>query len=253
MENSFPETNTSATYLPKLHISTDNSLTQHNSPIKNTPAHIYTPNSFFLTDNNTSHILNLKLNSTSNNNNNTTPQPNAIVNDNNSKSPQYKQKKILNKLYGITPEYSKAYESAKKKKYLPLISYQNNILNAYTLKNVDRECFINVSSKLKQIKESAEMVKPLPKVNFKIIYEHSKNEMKSYAELKKEKKAKKERKSLRQMLSQPKEKDAFEIEMENLSKNRRSYTKVTSINKSLFELPQPVVDILVQKLKISMK
>ena len=69
-------------------------------------------------------------------------------------------------------------------------------------------------------------------------------------ELKKEKKVKKERKSLKQMLSQPKEKDEFEIEMENLAKNRRSYTKVTSINKSLFALPQPVVDILVQKLKI---
>ena len=52
------------------------------------------------------------------------------------------------------------------------------------------------------------------------------------------------------MLSQPKEKDEFEIEMENLARNKRSYTKVTSINKSLFALPQPVEDILVQKLKI---
>lgn len=246
MENPFPETNTSTTYLPKIIINTYDSSTQHNSPIKNTSSYIYKPNSFFITDNNTSHVPNLKSNSILNNNNNTTQQQN----ENTSKSPQYKHKKVLEKLYGITPEYCKAYESAKKKKYLPLISYQNNILNTYALKNVDRECFINVSNKLKQIKESADMVKPLPKVNFKIIYEHSKNEMKSYSELQKERKLKKERRSLKQMLSQPKEKDEFEIEMENLARNKRSYTKVTSINKSLFALPQPVVDILVQKLKI---
>ena len=167
------------------------------------------------------------------------------------RSSRNKRRKIFEKLYGITQEHADAYNNAKKRKYLPLISYQNNILNAYGLRDVERECFINLTSKFKQIRDNANTVKPLPKVNFNIIYEHSKNEMKSYDELKEERRRlRKEKKSFKQLLYEQDYKDEFEIEMENMSKHKRVSTKVATINKSLYSLPQPVVDIL---LKVSGK
>ena len=215
--------------------------------LPNTNTHVYQPSSFFITDTSSS-----QHRSSRNHSNDLIAQQHtadALIPSNKfTSSSRNKRRKILEKLYGITQEHTLAYNNAKKRKYLPLLSYQNNILNAYGLRDVDKQCFVNLTSKFKQIRDNANTVKQLPKVNFKIIYEHSKNEMKTYEELQEERKMRKEKKSLRQLLceQQMEDKDEFEIEMEKMSKHKRVNTRIKAVNKSLYALPQPVVDILVK-------
>ena len=132
------------------------------------------------------------------------------------------------------------------------MSYQNSMLNVYGKKAVERERFIDLSSRLKQIRENALMVKPLPPIDFKIIYEHSKNELKNNEDMKmhKGRMKKKDRKMLKHLILENEHKDAFELEMEKMSKHKRVNTNHT-IDKSLYSLPQPVIDLLTKKLKIS--
>ena len=217
-------------------------------------SHVYKSNSLFLTDAYTSpsssrniKSIHTKSKSISNNTNNTTCKTIET-----SRSPKDKRRKLFEKLYGITPEFQSAYENAKKKKHLPLMSYQNSMLNVYGKKAVERERFIDLSSRLKQIRENALMVKPLPPIDFKIIYEHSKNEMKNNEDMKlhKGRMKKKERKMLKHLILEHEHKDAFELEMENMSKHKRVNT-THNIDKSLYALPQPVINILTKKLKMS--
>ena len=216
-------------------------------------SHVYKSNSLFLTDAYTSRSssrniksIHAKSKSISN------PYSTICKTIETSKSPKDKRRRIFDKLYGITPEFQNAYENAKRKKHLPLMSYQNSMLNVYGKKAVERERFIDLSSRLKQIRENALMVKPLPPIDFKIIYEHSKNEMKNNEDMKmhKGRMKKKDRKILKHLILENEHKDAFELEMEKMSKHKRANTNHT-IDKSLYSLPQPVIDILTKKLKIS--
>lgn len=153
-----------------------------------------------------------------------------------------KRKLIFNKLYGISPEYLKKYSSAKKKKYLPLEEYQQNILNAYLSKDVDRDSYYDLSNRFKELREEAVQVEPLPPVNFSIIYKHSKNEG--------DKNKKKSKLPLKKLLIQPEEKDEFEKEINSISKNTKKGMKQRRINKNLCLLPKNIVDILSKKLKL---
>jgi hypothetical protein len=221
-------------------------------------SHVYKSDSLFLTDAYASPsskkiktIHNKSKSITNNNNNNTHNKICKTIEA--SKSPKDKRRKLFEKLYGITPEFQNAYENAKKKKHLPLMSYQNSMLNVYGKKNVERERFIDLSTRLKQIRDNALMVKPLPPIDFKIIYEHSKNEMKSNEDMKlhKGRMKKKDRKMLKHLILEHEHKDAFELEMENMNRHKRTSTHHNNIDKSLYALPQPVIDILTKKLKLS--
>ena len=99
----------------------------------NTQSHIYKPHSFFITDNASQRA------SPRGQSNDVVDKQSTVINGSAKdkfNSSRDKRRKILEKLYGITEEHVDAYNNAKKKKYLPLLSYQNNILSAYGLRDV---------------------------------------------------------------------------------------------------------------------
>ena len=136
------------------------------------------------------------------------------------------------------------YERAKRKKYLPLEEYQQNILNAFTSVNeVDKDHFNALSDKFRDIREEANTIEPLPPINFSIIYKHS---------IKEEKQKREKGKypmNLKEALKKKKEKDEFEKEMDSIAKHR-SKIKPKYMNKNLKLLPQYIVEKLSKKLKL---
>ena len=155
-----------------------------------------------------------------------------------------RRKLLFNKLYGFSNEFLNMYERAKRKKYLPLEEYQQNILNAFTSVNeVDKDHFNALSDKFRDIREEANTIEPLPPINFSIIYKHS---------IKEEKQKREKGKSpmnLKEALKQKKEKDEFEKEMDSIAKHR-SKIKPKYMNKNLKLLPQYIVEKLSKKLKL---
>ena len=153
-----------------------------------------------------------------------------------------KQRKIFNKLYGLTDQYLDLFEKAKRKKYLPLEEYQNNMLDLFSTRDIDKDCFYDLSNKFRDIRTEANEVCPLPPVNFDAIYQHSKEN--------KERKEKEKRMSLRQLLENKVEKDAFEKEMDSIKFSRSQNKSKKFLNKNLLMLPQHIVDTLNEKLKL---
>ena len=155
-----------------------------------------------------------------------------------------RRKRLFNKLYGFSDEYLDMYERAKRKKYLPLEEYQQNILNAFTSVNdVDKDHFSALSDKFRDIREEAKTIEPLPPINCSIIYKHS---------IKEEREKKQKIKgplNLKVSLQKKKEKDEFEKEMESIAKHR-SKIKPRYMNKNLKLLPQYIVEELSKKLKL---
>ena len=90
-----------------------------------------------------------------------------------------RRKNILNKLYGITPEYNNNIKMAKSQKYLPLEEYQDNILTAFNSNGVHSfESMSSLYQKFRNIKTDIESVTPFPKINIKNIINHFKNGIK---------------------------------------------------------------------------
>lgn len=90
-----------------------------------------------------------------------------------------RRKNILNKLYGITPEYNNNIKKAKSQKYLPLEEYQDNILTAFNSNGVHSfESLSSLYQKFRNIKTDIESVTPFPKINIKNIINHFKNGIK---------------------------------------------------------------------------
>ena len=85
-----------------------------------------------------------------------------------------KRKTALNKIYGFTPTYSQSMRKAKLKKNLPLEEYQNNILNTFAIntKNIEQGRFIDLIQNMKDLRAESESIKPLPKINIKMIKSH---------------------------------------------------------------------------------
>lgn len=162
------------------------------------------------------------------------------------KSPLQKQKEILNKLYKITPNFTKNYNKIKhKKKKLDLEEYQNRILTFFSQTNIEKDDFMNLKTNFENIKISNNSIQPLPKINIKTIYDHVKN--------KKEKNIKMI--SLKEYLKGDKDedKDEYELELEKIKESKKYFKKVTNNyknrNKSLDVLPQYLRDILTKQLK----
>ena len=90
-----------------------------------------------------------------------------------------RRKNILNKLYGITPEYNKNLKTAKSQKNLSLEDYQDNILLALNSNGMySDECMGQLYQKFKNIRVDMETVVPYPKINFNRIIKHFKNSIK---------------------------------------------------------------------------
>ena len=94
----------------------------------------------------------------------------------NSKKPTKMEKKraALDKIYGFSPYQIHTIRKAKKKKYLPLEEYQNNLLSSFakTYKNFDQGKFIDLIQSMKDLKAETESISPLPKINIKTIRDH---------------------------------------------------------------------------------
>lgn len=91
-----------------------------------------------------------------------------------------RKKQILNKLYGITPEYNNIIKTAKRKKNLSLEDYQDNILIALNSNGMfSSENLSDLYKKLKNIKMDIETVTPYPKINIKNIVKHFKKRVKN--------------------------------------------------------------------------
>lgn len=87
----------------------------------------------------------------------------------------------LNNLYGITSTYISKINAAKRKKYLALKDYQNNMLKAYSFNGKNSHKSVNLlSQKFFQLREEIESVAPFPKINLKTIINHIKNEHKPH-------------------------------------------------------------------------
>lgn len=235
----------------KLENNTDNSNNIPSLPCLQTTINetcIYTPRGLFLTNEESNSASNIIPKTTKNSNNEYSARVNGnqpIRTSPNALPPlsrTQKRKLIFNKLYGISPEYLKKYSSAKKKKYLPLEEYQQNILNAYLSKDVDRDSYYDLNYRFRELREEAVQVEPLPPVNFSIIYKHSKTEG--------ERNKIRSKIPLKKLLLQPEEKDEFEKEISSISKNTKKGMKQRRINKNLCLLPKNIVDILSKKLKL---
>ena len=85
-----------------------------------------------------------------------------------------KRKTALNKIYGFTPTYSHSMRKAKLKKNLPLEEYQNNMLNTFAIntKNIEQGRFIDLIQNMKDLRAESESIKPLPRINIKMIKSH---------------------------------------------------------------------------------
>lgn len=92
-----------------------------------------------------------------------------------------RRKLAFNKLYDITPEENERIKKAKHKKFLSLEEYQTNVMTALSPGSISRRKMMDLAQNLNELKLDVDSMKPLPKINIDIIYDHvySKNNSKS--------------------------------------------------------------------------
>ena len=95
----------------------------------------------------------------------------------NKKSTKYRIKKEFDKLYGLNESYYKELNSLKTEQNLSLSEHQSRLLSISS--NLSRDNLLKLYTELKIIKNSIEVVKPLPPVNFKKIIDQSKKELRN--------------------------------------------------------------------------
>ena len=89
-----------------------------------------------------------------------------------------RRQEVLNKLYGFNKDFSEKLNEIKQQKNLNLAKYQNNILYALSMNTKDQNEVVDLSEKFTELKDECESVSPLPKINFKNIYDHVLNQNK---------------------------------------------------------------------------
>ena len=94
-------------------------------------------------------------------------------------SNKLRQRKILDKLYGMTPKYIDKYNKVQHDKNFSLEQYQDNLLSFFSQTNIDKRDFMDLKQSFDDIKENSISVGPLPPVNFDYIYEHVKTQDKN--------------------------------------------------------------------------
>ena len=159
-------------------------------------------------------------------------------------SNKMKQRKILDKLYGVTPLYTHKYHKTQKQKNLDLESYQNNLLNFFSTEtNIDKRDFMDLLQNFDEIKENSASVNPLPKINVDNIIDHVKNQ----------KKGKNDKMlTLKEYLNKNKnrKKDEFEKEQELIEKSKKfKVIPKKKRNRNLDLLPPYLREVLNKQLK----
>ena len=147
------------------------------------------------------------------------------------------KKNILSKLYGYNKKYifSKS-NILKNKNLLELDKYQNNILKISQQK-LSRDNLIKLYTELQSIKKNADMVKPLPPINFPALVIHSFKEVDD---------REKHRKSISFENKKIKEMDEYEKELYDIKKSyafkKSKYLNNKRLYKILEVLPAHVVE-----------
>jgi hypothetical protein len=154
-------------------------------------------------------------------------------------------KKRLNTLYGYDQNFIRSKSYLRRKKYtLNLDKYQDDILKI-SQRNLCKDHLYKLYSDLQSIKNNANMVRPLPPINYAALILHSCNEDNK---LRRKLKSKKnfENKKLKEMDDYEKElyeiKKSNELKREKFVRNNRMY-KIYEI------LPEHVIDALYKKKK----
>ena len=162
-------------------------------------------------------------------------------------SNKMKQRRILDKLYGVTPSYIEKYQNTQKQKQLDLDAYQNNLLNFFSSEtNIDKRDFMDLLQNFEEIKEHSQSISPLPKINFNNIYEH--------VRIQNERKNDKSDKmlSLKDYLriNKNRRKDDFELEQEEIAKSKKyKIIPKKKRNRNLDLLPPHIREALNKHLK----
>ncbi len=94
-------------------------------------------------------------------------------------SNKLRQRKILDKLYGMTPTYIDKYNQVQQNKNFSLEQYQDNLLSFFSQTNIDKRDFMDLKQSFDDIKENSLSIGPLPPVNFDYIYDHVKSQSKN--------------------------------------------------------------------------
>ena len=90
-----------------------------------------------------------------------------------------KRKVILNKLYGITPQYLDVMKFAKNQKHLSLEDYQDTIMTAFSSNGMySSESLSDLNHRFKNIRTEIESVTPFPQINIHNIVKHFKSNKK---------------------------------------------------------------------------
>ena len=149
----------------------------------------------------------------------------------------------LNALYGYDKIFVQSKRYLKKEKLLlDLENYQDDILKV-SQRNLSKDHLIKLYTELKSIKSNAEMVKPLPPINYPALILHSCNE---------DKKDRRKNKSKMNFDNKKfKELDDYEKELYEIKKSNEFKRAKIVRNKRLYKiyeiLPEHVIDVLYKK------
>ena len=156
-----------------------------------------------------------------------------------------RKRMALDRIYGLPANHSQIMKKAKRKKYLPLDKYQNNILTAFAnTHNMEQGKFIDLIQNMKDLRADTEAVAPLPKIKFNIIKDHVLT--RGVRDLK--------QMSIKEYLSKN-QRPMDEFEKENMlitkmkSKRYINNTMRNKRNKNLDNLPQYLRDIFNNQIK----
>ena len=146
----------------------------------------------------------------------------------------------LNRLYGYDNNFIKSKRFLlKKKQLLGLENYQDNIIKV-AQKNLSKDNMIKLITELKSIKKDAEMVKPLPPINYTALILHSCNEQE------KDRRRNKSKTSVN--FKKFKDMDEYEKELYTIKKSNVFKRARVARNKNLYKiyeiLPEHVVEVL---------
>ena len=160
----------------------------------------------------------------------------------NNRSLKDKNAKILSKLYGYNKKYLFSNsKTLRKKSVLDIEKYQNRILKL-SQRKLSREHLVKLYSELQTIKNNAELVKPLPPINYPALVIHSFKEVEN------------RRKHIGNLYNEGKnydnmdeyEKEMYEIKNSNNKKRVKIFR-----NKRMYKiyevLPEYVVDVIFKK------
>lgn len=160
----------------------------------------------------------------------------------NNYSPKDKNVKLLSKLYGYNKKqlFSKS-KILRKKNLFDIEKYQNKILKV-SQKKLSREHLVKLFTELQTIKTNAELVKPLPPINYPALVIHSFKEVET------------KRKYFGNLYNESKKfnnMDEYEKEMYEIKNSKNKKRVKIFRNKRMYKiyevLPEHVVDIIFKK------